>query len=134
VITTAEEFLRLRESTWPEDHRRAAKEEASLEVWRNVVAWYPAMRFWVAQNKTVPVEVLRLLAKDPDPHVRGAVAAKRKLPSDLQLLLAADPDDGVRDRLAANARATAAAVTQVALGEPGPAARKALKRLKKPGE
>jgi len=112
VITSAEEFVRLRESEWSQDYQRAAHEEAPLEVWLNVVDWYPSMRFWVAQNKTVPIRVLEILARDTDPHVRGMVAAKRKLTPELQILLAGDPDDGVRDRLANNAKVTREALSE----------------------
>jgi hypothetical protein len=130
VITTADEFVRLRESEWPEDYRRAAHEEAPLEVWLAIVAQYPSMRFWVAQNKTVPIRVLEILARDEDPHVRAMVASKRKLPVELQLLLAEDLDDGVRDRLANNAKATRKALERIAAHEKGPAARTAAEKLK----
>lgn len=129
MITSAEEFLRLRKSEWPEDYQRAAHEEAPLEVWLSVVEWYPSMRFWVAQNKTIPIRVLEILARDVDPHVRGMVAAKRKLTLELQLLLAGDSDDGVRDRLADNAKVTREALEKIAAGEPGPAQRTAVKKL-----
>jgi hypothetical protein len=129
VITSAEEFLRLRESEWPEDYNRAAHEEAPLEVWLNVIAWYPSKRFWVAQNKTVPLGVLEILARDDDPRVRGMVASKRKLTPELQLLLAEDPDDGVRDRLANNGKVTKEALERIANGQKGPASRTAAKKL-----
>ena len=129
MIESAEEFVRLRESDWPEDYRRAAHEEAPLEIWLKVIEDYPQMRFWVAQNKTVPLRILEILARDPDPHVRGMVASKRKLTPEIQLILADDPDDGVRDRLANNAKATRQALEKVAAGERGPASRSARRRL-----
>jgi hypothetical protein len=129
VITSAEEFVRLRESERPEDYHRAAYEEAPLEVWLNIIDWYPSMRFWVAQNKTVPIRVLDILARDDNLHVRRMVASKRKLTPQLQVLLASDPDDGVRGRLANNAKVTREALEQIAQGEPGPAARTAAEKL-----
>ncbi len=50
---------------------RAAEDEASEGVWRDVVDRFPDMRFWVAQNKTVPVSVLEELRNDQDAWVRA---------------------------------------------------------------
>jgi len=66
TITSADEFVRLRTSESPEDYRRAASEDAPLDVWYAVIADHPEMRFWVAQNKTVPTAVLELLSEDAD--------------------------------------------------------------------
>ncbi|MEU9247716.1 hypothetical protein [Streptomyces sp. NPDC048385] len=96
VIASAEEFVRLRFSDDPEEYGRAGSESASLEVWKEVVERYPEARFWVAYNKTVPLEILRILANDPDPRVRSMVAAKRKLTPEILAQLAADTDDSVR--------------------------------------
>ena len=131
VITTAEEFVRLRESDKLEEYQRAAHEEAPVEVWQDVISRYPHMRTWVAHNKTVPIEVLEVLAKDSDPAVRSMVAMKRRLTTALQLLLAADPDEGVRERLANNAKAIRAALKKIAEGVPGPAAETATRRLER---
>lgn len=60
------------------------------------------MRKWVAHNKTVPNEVLRVLIRDPDSAVRLPVAMKNKLPEDLFFLLAQDEDDGGRQRSSCN--------------------------------
>lgn len=96
MLRDAEEFVRLRTSDDPGDYHRAAHEEASLDTWLDVVARYPEMRLWVAQNKTVPNEILVHLTSDKDPQVRSMVARKRKLePSTLEEL-ANDPDDSVR--------------------------------------
>lgn len=66
VLESAEEFIRLRYSEDPDDYYRAAHEQASTEVWLDVIQGYPDARFWVAQNKTVPADVLSVLARDPD--------------------------------------------------------------------
>jgi len=106
MITNAEEFLRLRTSTNPDEYHRAAHEPAPESVWRDVITRYPEMRSWVAHNKTVPLAILDTLSTDPDPQVRSQVAMKRKLPEPLQLRLAHDPDGGVRYQLACNAKVT----------------------------
>ncbi|MFN9418414.1 MAG: hypothetical protein ACK56W_13350 [Pirellula sp.] len=106
MIDSAEQFRSLRESENAGEYHRAAHDEAPLEVWLDVLTRMPEMRFWVAQNKTVPVVVLQQLADDPDSRVRGMVARKRKIPETLQLKLATDTDTSVRSALAYNAKIT----------------------------
>lgn len=96
AIESADEFVRLRYSDDRDDYTRAATEPASTEVWNEVIERYPDARFWVAQNKTVPLEILAILASDPDAQVRRMVAAKRKLTPELLASLASDEDDAVR--------------------------------------
>lgn len=96
MMESAEEFIRLRFSDAPEEYGWASSEPASLEVWREVVERHLEARFWVAHNKTVPLEILRVLTNDSDPRVRSMVASKRELPPDLLTVLAADPDESVR--------------------------------------
>jgi hypothetical protein len=117
VISSAQEFLELRFSEDPELYRRAANEAAPDEVWLELVEQHPGSRFWVAQNKTVPLAVLKRLAADEDSRVRGMVAMKRKLDEETFRLLAADPDAGVRMSIARNAK-TPAAVLKTMLNDP----------------
>lgn len=102
MIESATEFIHLRLSEDPEEYLRAAREEAPEQVWREVVERYPAMRIWVARNKTVPLTILRILSDDADTAVRGAVAWRRKLDEDLFEKLARDSDYGVRGEIARN--------------------------------
>jgi hypothetical protein len=104
MITSAEEFVRLRTSEDPAEYHRAASEEAALEAWFDVIARFPEMRSWVAHNKTVPLEVLERLVDDPDSLVRHTVATKRKLTPDLFNRLVLDEDETVRAALAYNAK------------------------------
>ncbi len=104
MIKSAEEFHRLRTSSKSEEYGRAANEPSDETVWLDVTKRYPDMRFWVAQNKTVPLSILKLLASDDDGHVRSMVAAKRKLDLDTFALLARDADAGVRHQVACNAK------------------------------
>ncbi|MGW2174005.1 HEAT repeat domain-containing protein [Streptomyces sp. NPDC001705] len=96
MIESAEEFIRLRFSDAPEDYGRASTEPAAPGVWRDVIESHPEARFWVAQNKTVPLEILQVLASDSDPRVRSMVASKRKLTPDVLTTLASDSDESVR--------------------------------------
>lgn len=106
TIRDAEEFIRLRTSEDPAEYRRAADEEAPLDVWQAIVAGHPDMRFWVAQNKTVPLEILRDLVDDDDAAVRSMVARKRRLDAASLRRLADDPDDAVREAVVRNPSAT----------------------------
>ena len=76
MIESPEEFLRLRGSDDPDEYQRAAHEEATLQTWVEVIERYPDMRFWVAQNKTVPLAVLEVLRRDTDERVRSMVRSK----------------------------------------------------------
>lgn len=102
TIESAAEFVRLRYSDEPADYRRAAGEDAAPGVWTDVIRDYPDARAWVAQNKTVPVEILSRLAADTDPRVRHMVAMKRKLTPEILGILAADTDEMVRRRVVMN--------------------------------
>jgi hypothetical protein len=65
---------------------------------------YPGLKKWVAHNKTVPLEILRLLSKDHVWQVRSVVARKRKLDRALFEQLSLDQDEVVRRCLEANAK------------------------------
>ena len=102
MITSAEEFVFLREHEDPESYRRAATEDAPEAVWEAVIETYPEMRFWVIHNKTVPLTILKRLARDSAVCIRAAVADKRKLDRELFDLLSKDVDESVRQRIAYN--------------------------------
>lgn len=104
MIETAEEFRKLRLSEDPSEYQRAAREEAPLEVWSEVIARFPELKIWVVHNKTVPLEILRVLANDQDVIVRERVACRRKLTEELFVLLAKDPSSSVRGTVAGNAK------------------------------
>lgn len=108
MIGSAGEFVRLRSSSDPVEYWRAAHEEASLAVWMKVIADYPDYRQWVAHNKTVPLEVLDLLAGDEDAIVRLVVAGKRKASDRILRCLAVDTDESVRLRVACHRNAAEA--------------------------
>lgn len=100
MIESAEMFVALRTSDDPDEYWRAAHDSADIEVWHEVIDSYPDMRQWVAHNKTSPLEILRLLARDPDPLVRYTVASARRIDDPLMRLLAQDEDDSVRAEIA----------------------------------
>lgn len=107
MISSATEFARLRVSEDPAEQTRSTHQAADEKVWRAVIADTPELKVWVARNKTVPLEILRLLATDADPCVRREVAAKRKLDHALFAALAKDPDEIVRRAIGLNAKCPA---------------------------
>ena len=102
MIESAEEFIQLRTSEHPEEYKRAIIEQATEEVWTDVLEAHPNMAFWVIQNKTVPLSILYLLACHEDAKIREAVARKRKLDEALFDMLSKDKDPFVRKAIAQN--------------------------------
>jgi hypothetical protein len=97
VIESADEFVRLRRSSNPEEYERAAREGASSETWREVIKRFPEMREWVAHNKAVPLEILEILRRDPDEKVQFVVRQKRSWAR-------AHPEDSLRIQSLENTR------------------------------
>lgn len=118
MLVDAEEFVRLRTSDDPDEYHRAAHDEASVDTWLDVIARFPDMRFWVAQNKTVPTEVLVVLAGDDDPRVRSMVAMKRKLEPAILQGLANDSHDAVRMSVAGHRNTPRAVLESLAANDP----------------
>ena len=117
MISSAEEFVRLRTSTDPRDYERAAKEEAEEAVWNEIIRTYPEMRFWVVVNKTVSASILGTLSRDSDPLVRAAVARTRRTPPDVLRSLAADVDDATRMAVVMNPK-TPSDILELLSGDP----------------
>ena len=88
-----------------------------MSVWMDVIATRPDMRVWVAQNKTVPIGVLRVLADDEDWRVRSTVARKRKLPPELLEVLSRDPSEAVRLGVVWNRKVPEALLRSLAVGD-----------------
>ncbi len=107
MISSVEEYVRLRFSDDLVEQARATHERANDKVWLGVIADYPDLRIWVARNKTISLDILRLLALDDDPRVRSEVAAKRMLDRALFEVLMTDPDERVRCVLLRNAKCPA---------------------------
>ena len=102
MITSAEEFIRLRNSQIPSEYYRSARDESTIDVWMEIITKHPEYKKWVIINKTVPIEVLNYLITDSDPLIRSLIAEKRKLTREMQLVLANDIDVDVRRRLLYN--------------------------------
>jgi len=102
MITTPEEFLNLAHLDDDQSRQRLRSETAAESVWESIVSKYPQLKRAVTLNKNLPENILRMLAKDPDPLIRTDIAMKRALPEDIFVLLTDDPDEVVRARIAWN--------------------------------
>ena len=103
MITSAEQFVALRESELKDEYDRAAMDEAPLAVWRDIISRYPEHRRWVVHNKSVPLEILEELSAG-DAMVRYFIASKRKLSPALFERLSRDESESVRTAIACNAK------------------------------
>jgi hypothetical protein len=104
MILSAEHFVQLRLSDDVREQYQASHEAADESVWHTIIQQYPALRKWVAHNKTIPISILHILAKDQDPQVRWHVAIKRSLNDELFTLLSRDQDESVRRAVMNNAK------------------------------
>jgi hypothetical protein len=102
MITSATEFIRLRESDDLTEQKRASTEFAEMNIWLEVIERYPDFKVWVIHNKEIQTEILELLSKDPNPEIRSAVARKRKINKAIKENLSKDPDENVRFALRSN--------------------------------
>ncbi|MFP5459768.1 MAG: hypothetical protein ACLGG7_13615 [Bacteriovoracia bacterium] len=132
MIRSAKEFIELRTSHVPTDYQRAATDSASLEVWYEIINHFPEMKVWVAHNKTVPSEILAILATDADPDVRFVVAQKNKLPRDVMERLARDDQEEVRRRIAYNKMVPLHVLLDLSKDESESVREAASRRLRKP--
>jgi hypothetical protein len=100
MLESAREFARLALSDDPVDRRRSTQEDAPIAVWIELIEKHEDLRFWVANNRTVPIDVLRILVKDNDWRVRDRVASKNSCPPELLELLSSDGHDAVASTVA----------------------------------
>jgi hypothetical protein len=104
MITSAEEFVTLRQSDNMADQHRASHDTADYAVWVDVINRYAEFKTWVIHNKTIPIEILETLTSDKDPKVRAAVARKRKVNDAIFNVLSVDRDEDVRYALMCNTK------------------------------
>ncbi|WEF35469.1 hypothetical protein [Pseudoduganella chitinolytica] len=102
MISSTEEFIKLCSSQDAEAANKTLSENATIETWTEIIETCPERRIDVAQNRTIPDEIMRILASCDDPTVRSLIAQKRRLTLDMFPLLARDPDETVRRAIAAN--------------------------------
>ena len=104
MINSAENFIKLRISDNLEEQHRASFDEADEAVWLEIIHKYPEYKEWVIHNKTVPIQILEILAQDEDASVREAVARKRKINDYIFNILSTDKEEQVRYALISNTK------------------------------
>ena len=104
MIKTAQEFKILLESENNEKRLLARNLDAKVEVWHEVIDKYPELKEWVVLNKTIQLEILKILAKDPNESVRATVARKRKIDREIFDILKNDSSESVRHSLMCNTK------------------------------
>lgn len=134
MIETVAEFIRLVESDDPDEIRRSAWEDALPKVWKLLVEDYPEMRFWVAHNRTVPEQILRILAVDPEWRVRHRVASRRSCPSGILELLSNDTHDSIASLVAGHPNVPSSALRRLEKYPWGQVSEKATRQLAERGE
>ncbi len=104
MIESRGEYETLIESDLVIDQNRAVRDSALLDLWLEIVSDLPQYRHFVARNKTIPREVLRVLVEDDDREVRLTLAMRRAVGEDDELagVLASDLDPAIRAALAKN--------------------------------
>ncbi|WP_449567207.1 hypothetical protein [Lelliottia nimipressuralis] len=118
MINSPEEFIKLRNSNIPAEYNRAKIEDASIDVWFDLIQTYPDMRVWVARNKTIPRDIIVCLSKDSDPIVRHAICSKYPVDTDIYLLFSQDPDEGIRSRLTFNKKLPLSILKEMSENDP----------------
>jgi hypothetical protein len=125
MIESVGEFMRLYETS--ENAKEWRFESLSSAVWRELLErGFP--KEVLLLHKHIPVEVLGVLAQDPDPNIRSMVADKRAaaplLPS-----LAHDQEPRVRLRVVFNGKATPDLLAELCLDADPEIAAEAKSRL-----
>ncbi len=105
MITSAEEFVRLRQSEVTADYERAATDSASDDVWLEVIESFGVFASWVAHNKSISETIIRKLYSLDNLDVQLVLASKRRTPSDLLISLCEHENDSVRLAVAHNPKA-----------------------------
>lgn len=119
MITSADEFIKLRTSELIEDQHRATHDHAELAIWNEIIDKYPEYKEWVIHNKTIQVEILEKLAADPNPKVRIAVARKRKINAKIFDLLSADKSEEVRYALISDTNLSVGQLQKIKVDDSG---------------
>lgn len=98
MIKSAEEFKALCESPIPDEYSRVITDNASLEVWHDVLRKYSEdyMKYNVLLNDALPMEIKYILSDDEDDYIRSCLASRKDLDDFLYDKLSRDAEAGVR--------------------------------------
>ena len=113
LIRNASEFIDTLEHPESTDHVLIRFGTASTETWLEIVRHSEDAAVWVALNKTIPVEVIEVLARHASARVRRFAAARNRVTPELIVLLSTDSDPGVRLRIAIHKKTGAEILRQL---------------------
>ncbi|WP_144299058.1 hypothetical protein [Variovorax paradoxus] len=102
MISSAREFMLLCASQRESDIAKSLQDEAPFKVWEDLILHYKSYQIDVAQNRTIPAEIMKALANQGDEIVRSILAEKRRLPTDLFHFFSRDSSPLIRKIIAAN--------------------------------
>ncbi|WP_339533269.1 HEAT repeat domain-containing protein [Pseudomonas mucidolens] len=102
MIESAEEFIRLIDSSIEMDRRRAITDEASESVWMDIVSRYPDYEIFILQNETISKTTISILSRSQNWKTRHGVAKKRKSGIEILIHLSSDENPIVRQAIASN--------------------------------
>jgi hypothetical protein len=91
-IHTTSEFIAALENPNTTDNSLIRFCEASTQTWLEIIHHSEEAAVWVALNKTIPLEVIEVLAKHSSAQVRRFAADKNQITPGLILLLVTDSD------------------------------------------
>lgn len=75
MINSVDEFIDLRTSDKESDIQRAMEEPAADEIWWELLEKHAELAMWVAENETIPEDVIRTLRNHYDQTVRRILNA-----------------------------------------------------------
>ncbi|WP_423395153.1 hypothetical protein [Burkholderia sp. LMG 21824] len=113
TIKSAGEYKIYAES---DDENEFAKiyDEATDEVWVDILSKYPELSRLVAANNTISLNILSHLSRNGDWMTRCDVATKRRISREIFERLASDVHSGVRQAIACNPKAPKDILTSLA--------------------
>ncbi len=114
MIESVSHYLQLWSDEDASKRRLVVTESAAVSTWIDLVESHPELCDDIALNKSLPVEILELLATNASENVRFTVAMKSSLSASLFQLLANDSSETVRARIAFNKRTPVSILRQLA--------------------
>jgi hypothetical protein len=107
LIHQASEFITALEASDATENNLIRFGKASTQTWLEIIRHSEDAAVWVALNKTIPLEMLEVLAKHSSARVRRFAADKNRITPELIALLATDSDPSVRLRIANHKKTSA---------------------------
>lgn len=114
MIESVSHYLQLRSDESASKRRLITTEIAAVSTWIELVESHPELCDDIALNKSLPIEILELLANNASENVRYIVAMKGNLSANLFEHLASDSCETVRSRIAFNKRTPVSILKQLA--------------------